>query len=152
MPKSIGFGFQRGRIRVAVLTDTPAITLAQSYKIDIDDALPLTTLMDRYKRDIDNELEKHEPDVAAVKLVFDTNTINAAKGSSLPCGILALACHERTIELIEYTGASFRHPGPFGLPADSTPLDEVEPRFGKHPPYWDKLQKEIIMAAWRALL
>lgn len=150
--KSVAFGFQRGRIRVAVAAANPAIHLVKSFKMDIDDTLALPELMHRYKRDIDGILADETPGIVAVKLVFDTNTIAGAKGSSLPSAILALECHSLGIPLAEYTSASFRHPGPFNLPANSKPIDEVDRLFGQHPPYWDKLQREIVLAAWRALL
>src|SRR5262245_9014055 len=94
MTKCVAFGFQRGRIRVAAMMDTPAIALTSSFKIDIDDTLPLPSLMDRYKKDLENTLRNEHADVVSVKFVFETTTINAAKGSSLPSGILALICHE----------------------------------------------------------
>jgi len=152
MASCVAFGFQRGRIRVAAVEKDAAIVLLKSYKIDIDDGLQLPALMDRYKRDVENVLDNYAPDSVAIKLVFETNTIAGAKGSSLPCGIVALTCFERQLRLHEYTSASFRHPKPFGMPDDAKPLEEVEVRFGAHPPYWDKLQKEVILAAWRSLL
>lgn len=137
---------------MAVLTNTPALGLVASHKIDIDGELPFPELMDRYKRDLQNELAAHLPDIVAVKVTFDPTTISAAKGSCMPSGILALVCHTRQLPLVEFTAASFRHPGPFGLPMGSKPVDQIDPRFGAHPPYWDKLQKETVLAAWRALL
>jgi hypothetical protein len=149
--RCVGFAFQKGQIRVVALEGGAPPILLSSRTVRIDHTLPAAELMDRYRRDFLAVIEEDKPDVVATRFNYNSGSISDAHNLIMPGAILALACHSKQVMFREISLIALRSPGPFGLPPKTKPVDQVDRIFGQHPPHWDKVQKETLLAAWRAL-
>lgn len=150
--KSVGLGFQQGRIRIVVLESGAPPVLLSSRSIRIDHALALPELMDRFRRDFIGVIDDEKPDVVATRFNYESSSIADAHNLIMPCAILASVCQAKQVAFREVSLAALRSPGPFGLTTNTKPVDQVDIIYGQHPPHWDKVQKETLLAAWRALV
>ncbi|MGX1348790.1 Holliday junction resolvasome RuvABC endonuclease subunit [Bradyrhizobium elkanii] len=151
--KIVGFNFHKGRIRLVVLEwaiDKPSYVGRKV--VDIDSELPLPELTDRYISHLRGLLDEISADAVAVRLVWESGSLDEAKSQIMPAGLLALVCHEKNLPLHHYTMQALRSGKPFGLDKSKKPIEEVDILFGDHPPYWDNLQRVALLVAWRALL
>ncbi|MCA1363836.1 MULTISPECIES: hypothetical protein [unclassified Bradyrhizobium] len=151
--KAIGFNFHKGRIRVVVLEFIEGKATFLSRKlVDIDPNLPLPELTHRYVSNLRGLLDETPTDSVAVRLVYESASLDAAKSQIMPAGLLALICHEKGRTLYQYTPQALRSGKAFGLDRSKKPIREVDALFGDHPPHWDDLHRGAVLVAWRALL
>ncbi len=149
----IGFAFQKGKFRIAVLeTHGAGIAYYSHRAVKVDPGLQIPALMNRYMLDFRSCLEEFRPEILSVKQVFESTTLDSATFHILPVGLLGLLASEQNKTFHRYTIQALRHPSSFQLPKGKKPIDEVDTQFGEHPPYWDKPQRESVLVAWRAFL
>jgi hypothetical protein len=152
--RGLGFSFQKGKIRVTVLDRSPSgdITFGASKAVQLDPALKLPELADRYISNFRALLHEYKPTAIAARLVWESESVDAAVFQILPVGLLASVAHQAAISFRHYTPQALSKPTPFGLPKGATPISAIDSRFGTHPPYWDNMQKHSVLVVWRALL
>lgn len=151
--KAIGFNFHKGRIRVAVLELSGGKPTFLSRKlVDVDPSLPLPELTHRYITNLRGLLDEAPTELVAVRLVYESASLDAARSQVMPAGLLALICHEKGRKLLEYTPQALRSGKSFALDRAKKPIKEVDNLFGDHPPHWDDLHRAALLVAWRALL
>jgi len=131
-------------------TDKPSFVSKKF--VDVDSELPLPELADRYTSHLRGLLDEASADAVAVRLIWESASLDEAKTQVIPAGLLALICHEKGLPLHPYTPQALRFGKAFGLDRSKKPIKEVDALFGSHPPYWDDLQRAALLVAWRALL
>lgn len=103
-------------------------------------------LMDWYDSQFRLLVERHEPEVISYRL-----TLGAKKKqlftSIFPLGLLNFIAHEKGLRVSVYTAQSFTATR-LGLGKAVDVYAHCDSVLGKHPPYWDKNQKNAILAAW----
>jgi hypothetical protein len=149
----LGLNFQKGKIRSVILDDEKSNLFCVSSKRSIIDSdLDLPILMDRYSLNLRASIDEFKPNMVAAKLTYESKNIDAAITHIMPLGILALICHEKSLPIYTFTSQSLRSSAGFGLQKGLIPIDVVDAKFGKFPPYWDEAQKNALLVAWRAYL
>lgn len=149
----IGFAFQKGRFRIAVLENHGGnIAYCAHRAVKVDPGLGVPELMNRYMLDFRSCLAEFKPEIFSAKQVFESTSIDSATFQILPLGLVGLLASQENKLFHCYTIQGLRHPSAFQLPKGKKPIDEVDTVFGGHPPYWDKLQREAVLVAWRALV
>lgn len=149
----LGFNFHKGVIRIAVLKLTDdEIHYVNHDVITVDDTLPLPDLMNRYKQEFKALIAKYKPTIIAVRNIFESSNRNQAKCQIMPIGILAsLPDSSTTHNLVDFTDAALRANKKFGLKKEDNITDEINRKFGNHPPHWKQAERSILVA-WRALI
>lgn len=151
--RAIGLNFHKGRIRVISLDHAnDQWTVETSRAVTIDPELPLPELMDRYATQCRTLIDEFQPEIVAVRRVWDSGNVTAAMCQIAPVGIAALVCGEKGVPFASYTPQALRQPTKFGLPKGTNPINAVDGTFGTHPPHWDDLQRGALLVAWRAVL
>jgi hypothetical protein len=149
----VGFSFQKGRFRLAVLERTGAhIQVNVSRATPIDPKLPYCELMDRYASHFRSVKDEFKPGVMAARQSWESSSLDAAIFQITPLGLLGCVAHAEGVPLIAYTPQALRQGTSFGLAKGSNPLAAVDGQFGSYPPHWDDMQKYAVLVAWRALL
>src|SRR5262249_13648206 len=106
---AIGFNFHKGRIRVVVLEMKGNQPVFVSRKlVDVDPNLPLPELTDRYVSNLRGLLDEAPTDLVAMRLVYESESLDAARSQIMPAGLLALICHERGRKLLSFTPQALR--------------------------------------------
>jgi hypothetical protein len=151
--KSVGFNFQKGRIRLVILQrQNDQISFVSKKVIDIDFNLDLPELSERYVTHFRGMLDEVGCDIVAVRHVYDADSVDASISQIMPIGLLALVCQEMGRGLRRYTPQGLRHGKTFKLDKTIKPIAEVDTIFGQHPPHWDDMQRNALLVAWRSLL
>lgn len=151
--KAIGFAFQKGRFRIAVLETHGANIAYRTHRaVKVDPELRMPALMNRYMLDFQSCLEEFKPEILSAKQVFESINLDSSTFQILPLGLLGWVANQHNKTFNCYTVQALRHPSAFQLAKGKKPIEEVDAVFGEHPPYWDKLQREAVLVAWRALI
>ena len=146
----LGINLEKSGFRYTILDGTKSKPIfMEKKKIDINSTSEISELMDWYETIFQNLITKYKPVKVGIKLSLD------AKKDSIsywyyPYGVLHNICFKKQISVCEFVSANFT-PSKFGLDKTIDIFEHIDIVFGIHKPYWDKSQKQSLLAAWMVL-
>ena len=143
----LGIHALSGQFRYAVLDGTKANpTLVEKGRLvtPAEDDVPV--LMDWYETQLRLLITNHQPETISYRLTLDPKKKQLIT-SIFPFGILNLIAHREGITIAFHTAQAFTATR-LGLARGIDIYAECDHQFGSHPPYWDKNQKNAVLAAW----
>jgi hypothetical protein len=148
--KALGIALQKNYMRYAVINgDQENPYLLDKGRQTTCDPGDVPVLMDWYETHFQRLISAHAPDVIAYKLVLEPK-LEQQHSLSFPLGILNLLAQKQGIKIEEFSQRAIT-PAKLSLNKTTDLMALVDTTFGKHPPYWDKFQKEAILVAWFSL-
>jgi hypothetical protein len=145
--KILGIHVLSGQLRFGILAGTKTNPILEDKGRLITPAPDdVPALMDWYETQLQLLISNHKP----TKIVYRL-TLDPKKGqlitSIFPLGILNLLAHKEALEIANHTSRAYTA-SRLGLPKGTDLYDICDDKFGVSPPYWDKNQKNAILAAW----
>ena len=148
--KVLGIALQKSFLRYAVLDgDLKNPTLVDKGRQSTSDPENVPALMVWYETYFQRLISEHVPEAIGYKLVLEP-TLEQQHNLSFPMGILNLLAQKGGIEIQEFSQRAIT-PARLSLNKITDLMELVDKTFGKHPPYWDKYQKEAVLVAWFCL-
>lgn len=145
--KVLGFHLLTGQLRFSVLGGTKSKpNLVEKGRLVTTDPEDASALMDWYDSQFRQLISIHEPDKLSYRLTLDPKK-DQLICSEFPLGVLNLIAYQKSLPISSYTARSFT-PSRLGLGKGNDLYAHCDTVFGKHPPYWDKNQKNSLLVAW----
>lgn len=143
----LGFHILTGQLRYAVLEGTKETPML----IEKNRLIPVETadvgeIMNWFETNFESILNRINPNKVVYRLTLEPSK-DQLINVEFPLGILNLICYKRHIPTSYYSVMSYV-PSKLGLPKGTDLYKHCDSKLGEHPPYWDKNQKNAILAAW----
>ena len=143
----LGIHIGKGQFFYAVLEGTKRrpILIKKNRLVTVDPQR-VPQLMDWYDTQFRALLTEWSPERIAYRLTLNPNKEQILV-SEYPLGVLNLLAHRHRIQITEFTASAFV-PSKIGFPKGTDIYRTCDTVLGSHPPYWNKLQKHAVLAAW----
>ena len=143
----LGLHLLKEQLRFTVLEGTKSSpSLVVRGRLVTTDPEDAPTLMDWYDSQFRQLITNHSPNKLSYRLTLKPKK-DQLVCSEFPLGILNLIAHQQSLPINSYTSQSFT-PSRLGLAKGVDIYAHCDEVFGQHPPYWDKNQKNSLLAAW----
>ncbi len=143
----LAFHILTGQLRFAVLEGTKqSPMLLEKGRLVTLETADVGELMNWFETNFDIILNRTNPNKVVYRLTLDPSK-DQLINVEFPLGILHLLCYKRHIPTNSYSSLSYV-PSKLGLPKGTDLYEYCDNKLGTHPPYWDKNQKNAVLAAW----
>jgi hypothetical protein len=143
----LGIHIAIGQLRYSVLDGTKAVpNLVEKDKLPTPAPQDVPALMDWYETQFNMIVDQHPIDRIAYRLTLAPKKTQLFT-SIFPFGILNVLAHRRGIPAASYVSGNYVA-SKLGLSKGTDLYSHCDNVFGSNPPYWDKNQKNSVLAAW----